>query len=214
LQQTKAVVLVVLDKLKSLPSSIAELFADLFADLFAKGINSLLVQQNKKLASRKEFPLILPELLIKETLLIYKKGKKRVLQEEEIEEERKQDALQQYCCNKKAAAVLAAANIQLEEQEQGRREEEDLVEAAWVADTQLRLSQLSYLDTDEEQYPRSSSSSPDTLVDAANNRGQAELGSQAQPVEISSSNKTDRDGEEPRRSGCTKCSTRALELQQ
>ena len=88
LQQAKAVALAVLDKLKSLPSSIAELFAD----LFAKGINSFLVQQNKKLASKKEFLLTLPEPLIKETLLIYKKRKKRAMLRLEIKEEREQDA--------------------------------------------------------------------------------------------------------------------------
>jgi hypothetical protein len=39
LQQAKAAALAVLDKLKSLPPSMTELFAD----LFAKGINSFLV---------------------------------------------------------------------------------------------------------------------------------------------------------------------------
>jgi hypothetical protein len=62
----------------------------------------------------------------------------------EIEEERERDALRQRRRNEKAAAALSAADTQLEERERGRREEEDLVEAAWVADTQLRLSQLSY----------------------------------------------------------------------
>ena len=54
------------------------------------------------------------------------------------------------------------------------REEERLVEAAWVADTQLQLSQLSYLDADEDQQ---SSSSSDAARDAADNEGQARQGS-------------------------------------
>jgi hypothetical protein len=42
-------------------------------------------------------------------------------------------------------------------------------------------------------------SSSDALVDATDNRGQAKLGSQAQPVEISSSDEiSDRDDDEPR----------------
>jgi hypothetical protein len=133
----------------------------------------------------------------------------------EIEEERERDASRQRRRNEKAAAALAAADTQLEERERGRREEEDLVEAAWVADTQLRLSQLSHLNADEDQHPKSSSSSSDALVDAADNEGQAELGSQAQHVEISSSDEvSDRDGDEPRRSGRAKRSTRVLESQQ
>jgi hypothetical protein len=52
-------------------------------------------------------------------------------------------------------------------------------------------------------------------VDATDNRGQAELGSQAQPVDISSSDEiSDRDYDEPRRPGRAKRSTRAMESQQ
>jgi hypothetical protein len=53
------------------------------------------------------------------------------------------------------------------------------------------------------------------MVDAANNEGQARLGSQTQPIEISSSDEiSDRDSDEPRRSGRAKHSTIVLESQQ
>jgi len=151
---------------------------------------------------------MLPKALIKETPLQFRKGKKQAMTGLEITKEKEQDASQQCRRDEKAAAALAAANTQLEEHEQGRREEQDLVEAAWVADTQLRLSQLSHLGADKDQHPISSSSS-DALVDAADNEGQAELGSQAQPVEI-----LERDDDKPRRSDCAKRSTRAMESQQ
>lgn len=121
----------------------------------------------------------------------------------EIAEERERDVSRQHRCDEKAAASAAAADAQLEEHERGRREEQDLVEAAWVADTQLRLSQLSHLDA-EDQYHNTSS--PDALRNADDN----ELGSQAQPLEISSSDSDN----ESRRSGRAKRSTRALESQQ
>jgi len=62
------------------------------------------------------------------------------LQGGDIEEGRERDVSRQRRCDGKAAAALAAADAQLEEWERGKREEEDLVEAVWVADTQLRLS--------------------------------------------------------------------------
>ena len=186
-----------LDKLKDLPSGMAEAFAN----SFAKGTESLLAQQAKKLASRKDFPPVLPEPLKEETPLLYRKGKKRAMTGLEIAQEQEQDALRQRRRNDKAAAASAAADSQLEAWEQEKREGEDLVEAAWVADTQLQLSQLSYLDADADadgdQHPKSSSSS-DALEDAADNEVEspAKLGSQAQPVEIS-----DRDSDDkPRRS--------------
>ena len=89
------------------------------------------------------------------------------------------------------------------------------MEAAWVADTQLQLSQLSYLDADADadgdQHPKSSSSS-DALEDAADNEVEspAKLGSQAQPVEISSSNESD---SELRRSSRVRRATRIVESQ-
>jgi hypothetical protein len=61
------------------------------------------------------------------------------------------------------------------------------LEASWVAETQLRLNQLFHLDTDLHQHASRSPSSLDSSADAASNEGQAELWSQAQPVEISSS---------------------------
>ena len=63
--------LAVLNKLKSLPPGMAEAFAN----SFAKGTKSLLAQQEKMLASRKEFPATLPAPLVEETPLIYRKGK-------------------------------------------------------------------------------------------------------------------------------------------
>jgi hypothetical protein len=62
--------------------------------------------------------------------------------------------------------------------EEEKLAEERMVEAAWVADTQLQLSQLSYLDADlhKDQQSQSSSSS-DALVDAADSEGQAGLSS-------------------------------------
>jgi hypothetical protein len=74
-QRVEASALAVLDKLKSLPPGMAESFAD----SFAKGADSLLAQQDKKLASRKEFPATLPEPLIEETPLLYRKGKRRAM---------------------------------------------------------------------------------------------------------------------------------------
>ena len=166
-----------LDKLKGLPPSIAKSFAD----SFAKGVNSLLVQQNMKLASRKEFPLMLPEALIEETPLQFRKGKKRAMTGLEIAEEKQCDASRQRRRDERAAASEAAADVQLEEHERGRREERDLMEAAWVADSQLRLRQLSHLDADEDRHHNTSS------PDASGNADDNELGSQAQPLEISSS---------------------------
>jgi MULE transposase-like protein len=229
LHRAEASALAVLDKLKDLPPGMAEAFAD----SFTKGTESLLAQQAKKLASRKDFPPVLPEPLKEETPLLYRKGKKRAMTGEELAQEREQDALRQRRRNDKAAAASAAADLQLEAWEQEKREREDLVEAAWVADTQLQLSQLSYQDADADadedqpdadlhQHPKSSSSEY-ASEDAADDEVEApaELGSQAQPVEISSSDEissdeiSDRDGDdEPRRSGRVKRSTRALESQQ
>jgi hypothetical protein len=186
LHRAEASALAVLNKLKDLPPGKAEAFAD----SFTKGTESLLDQQAKKLASRKDFPLVLPEPLKEETPLLYRKGKKRAMIGEEIAQEREQDALRQRCRKDKAAACALAADSQLEAWEQEKkRERENLIEAAWVADTQLQLSQLSYLDAN----------AADDAVEAP-----AELGSQAQPVEIPSSDDeiSDRKSDnEPRRSG-------------
>jgi len=103
----------VLDKLKSLPPSMAESFAD----SFAKGTDSLLAQQDKKLASRKEFPPTLLEPLIEETPLLYRKGKRRALTGLEIAEEREGDTSRQRCRDERAAAALAAADEALARRE-------------------------------------------------------------------------------------------------
>ena len=122
-----------------------------FADSFAKGADSLLAQQDKKLASRKEFPPILLEPLVEETPLLYRKGKRRAIIGLEVAEERERDASRQRRRDERAAAALAVADAALEAREEERREEEDLIEAAWVADTQLQLSQLSNLDADDDR---------------------------------------------------------------
>jgi hypothetical protein len=82
--------------------------------------------------------------------------------------------------------------------------------------TRLQLSQLSYLDADddEEKQEMSSSSSSDASSDASDNKDDAgpscQAGSQAQPLEISSSDESDG---EPRRSGRVRRATRAFESQ-
>jgi hypothetical protein len=92
-----------------------------------------------------------------------------------------------------------------------------MVEAVWVADTQLQLSQLSCLDADlHKDQRRQSFSSSEALVDTADSKGQArlgsQLGSQAQPVEISYSDESsDSESDKPRRSGRVRRSTRAME---
>jgi hypothetical protein len=92
-----------------------------------------------------------------------------------IAEERERDALQQRRRDKRAAAALEAANAALKPQEEERQEEEDLVEAAWVVNIQLQLSQLLHLDADddEDQLGKSSSSLLDALLDALNNKDDA-----------------------------------------
>jgi hypothetical protein len=72
--------------------------------------------------------------------------------------------------NELAAAALAAADTLMETQEQEKRDKEELRAAQWAADTQLQLSQQSYLDAaDEEQCP-DSSSSLDAIEDAAGDK--------------------------------------------
>jgi hypothetical protein len=124
----------VLQKLKSLPPGMAESFAN----SFAKRTESLLAQPDKQLATRKEFPPTLPAPLIEETPLQYRKGKRRTMTGLEVAEERERDASRQRQRDKRAAAVLAAADTALQAREEQRREEQDLVEAAWVADTRLQ----------------------------------------------------------------------------
>jgi hypothetical protein len=135
----------------------------------------------------------------------------------EITEERERDALQQRCCNERQAAASAAADEALKACEREREEKQDLVEAAWVADTQLQLSQLSTQDADEDQHYKSSSLS-DSSESASDNEDVAgpscQLGNQAQPYEISLSNESsDHNSDKPRRSGQVKRSTRTIESQ-
>jgi len=159
--------------------------------------------------------------LIKKTLLQYRKGKRRAITRLEIAEEREQDASQQRRCNEREAATSAAADKALKAREKEREEERDLVKAAWVTDIQLQLSQLSTQDANRDQHHENSSSSG-SLEGAGDNKDEedharpsCQLGSQAQPLEISSSDESldHNSNDEPRRSGRVKRSTRAVESQ-
>jgi len=65
-QMAEELALAVLKKLKTLPLGMAESFAS----SFIKGTASLLAQQDKKLASREQFPPTLPEPLVEKTPLL------------------------------------------------------------------------------------------------------------------------------------------------
>jgi hypothetical protein len=168
--------------------------AESFANSFAKGTESLIAQQDKKLLSRKEFPPTLPALLIEETPLQYRKGKRRAMTGLEVAEGRERDASWQRRRDERQAAANEAV-----EKEMDKREKEKMLEAEWIADTQLQLSQLSYLGADE---------------------GLPEPSSQALPLTVSSDSpgsSDTADGQsdgEPRHSGRVKRSTRAVESQQ
>jgi hypothetical protein len=187
-------VLAVIDKLKSLLASIVVSFAN----SFAKGADSLLAQQEKKLASRQELLLELLIPLVEQTPLLYRKGKRRAMTGLEVAEERERDALQQRQRDERKAGAEEAA-----EKEMDRREEERLHKADWVADAQLQLSQLSYEDADDRLY-----------------EPEPEPGSQAVPLTVSSdssgssevSNEPS-DGE-PRRSGRVKRPSKTAQSQQ
>jgi hypothetical protein len=102
----------------------------------------------------------------------------------EIAEEREQDALQQRRRHEREAAALTAVNL-----EQERYEERRMLEADWVADTQLQLSQLSYLDSDHEHkhLPLSLSDNQPHKADLSDSDSPQEVeGSQARPLEVSS----------------------------
>jgi hypothetical protein len=107
LQRAKESALAILERLKTLPPSMKESFAN----SFAKGAESLLAQQEKKLASREEFPLALLEPIVEETPLIYRKGKRRAMTGLEVAEERERDASRQHRKEQREAAALAAADL-------------------------------------------------------------------------------------------------------
>jgi hypothetical protein len=102
-----------------------------------------------------------------------------------ITEEKERDASQQRCSDEREAAASAATNKALEAHEREREEEQDLVEAVWVANTQLQLSQLSTQDANGDQHHESSSSS-DSSESASDNEDDAgpscQFGSQGQPL--------------------------------
>jgi hypothetical protein len=125
LQRAETIAFSVLDKIKSLPPGMAESFVY----SFAKGDDSLLAQQDVKLASRKEFPPTLPESLGEETPLLYGKVKGRAMTSLEIVEEREIDASRQRRRDEKAAD--AALATQVEE----KITEENILETAWAANT-------------------------------------------------------------------------------
>jgi hypothetical protein len=191
-QMAEESALAILDKLKTLPPGMAESFAS----SFAKGATNLLAQQDQRLVSQEQFPPTLPEPLVEETPLQYRKGKRRAMTGLEIAEERERDALRQRRRHEREAAALAAVDL-----EQERHEERRMLEADWVADTQLQLSQLSYLDSDHEHEHLSNSDSPQEVE-----------GSQARPLEVLSDSEPSDD--EPRRSGRVTKPTRDLESQQ
>lgn len=201
--------------------------AESFAASFAKGTENLLAQQSKQLQNKEDFPPTLPPPLIEETSLRFKKGKQRAMTGLEVAEERERDASRQRRRDEREAAASAVAERALEAQEKQKREEEDeLLETEWVGDTQLQLSQLSIptLDAEDVQHPEWPSSSSDAIVGATDNEdGEEEedalpswqLGSQAQPFEISSSSSSSNEADdEPRRSGRVRCVTRTVESQQ
>src|SRR3979411_2679792 len=74
-QMVEESALAVFDKLKRLPPGMKESFAT----AFAKGAESLLPQKGSMLASREEFPPTLPEPLVEETPLQFRRGKRRAI---------------------------------------------------------------------------------------------------------------------------------------
>jgi hypothetical protein len=166
--------------------------AESFASSFAKGTESLLAQQDKQLASRKGFPPTLPAPLMEETPLQYRRGKKRAMTGLEVAEEKERDASRQRRRDERQAAADEASMKEIE-----RREEDNIQQAEWIADTQLQLSQLSYLDADGEL-----------------SKPHNEPGSQAQPLAISSDSSDGQSDCEPRRSGRVKKASRTVESQE
>ena len=124
----------------------------------------------------------------------------------EVTEEREQDVLRQQRRNEQSAAALAAADHRAEAREKERQEEEEILAANWVADMQLQFSQLSHDDGE-------ALSSPGLSLQET----EPELGSQAQPLEISSDNEvsgTSDDDDEPRRSSRVLKPSKTMESQQ
>ena len=93
----------------------------------------------------------------------------------EVAEERERDSSRQRRRDDRSAAALPATDTTLEAQEREIKEEQDLAAAHWVADTQLQLSQPSYLDAEdyEDWQGKSSSSLSDDLSDAHDNENDA-----------------------------------------
>jgi hypothetical protein len=162
--------------------------AESFANSFTKGTESLLAQQEKQLVSSKDFPPTLPALLIEETPLQYRKRKRRAMTGLKVAEEMEGDASQQ----RRRDVRQAAANKAVEK-EMDKREEEKKLDAERIADTQLQLSQLSYLGAD---------------------KCLPEPGSQVLPLAVSSDTSDGQGNDEPRRSSSARRSTRAVESQQ
>lgn len=148
----------VLDKLRGLPSGMAEPFANAFAN----GAEKLLSRHEEKLANGKELPLMLPDPIVNEANLRYKKGKKRAMTGLEVAEEKERDASRQRRRNEREASTSTAAESDLEDQEDAEN-----VEVGWADNTQM-----SYLDPGDKQQ-------------------EAEPGSQVLPLTIPSDSDSD-----------------------
>jgi hypothetical protein len=112
-----------------------------------------------------------------------------------------------HCLNPTENELSVSRDAALGAQEE-ERQEQDLAATNGVADTQLQLSQLSYLDADEKN-----SSSSDALPDASGNEdtgSSCQSGSQTQPFGISSRDESDG---ELRRSSRVRRATRIVESQ-
>jgi hypothetical protein len=104
--------------------------AEPFSNSFVKGTESLLAQQDEKLAREEEFPPMLLEPLVEETPLLYRKWKRCAMTGFEVAEEKERDASRQQRREEREAAESVAAEAEME-----RQEEERIMEAEWVADS-------------------------------------------------------------------------------
>jgi hypothetical protein len=148
----------IIDKLKELPAGMAEPFAR----SFAKGAETLLKKQDEKLANHMVLPLQLPAPLEESTDLRFRKGKRRAMTGLEAAEERERDLSRQRRHQEREAAALATVDKAVEEKGKERMEK-----CEWVAETQLRLgqlSQLSRLSSPEDELPRNEATDNEIIL--------------------------------------------------
>jgi hypothetical protein len=126
----RRVAFAVLDKIRSLPPGMAEPFANAFAN----GAEKLLSRHEEKLANGKELRLMLPEPIVDEAGLRYKRGKKRAMTGLEIAEEKERDASRQ---RRRSEREAKTAETDFEDQN---------VEIGWADNTSQ-----SYLHADDKQ---------------------------------------------------------------